>query len=97
MEYACVVWSGAPTQLLSRLDNILVQGMQIATGAPARSNISSLYKETGWQSLETRRHILILKMLYKIINNESANYVKDILLPRLSEVPSSTTKTPSRH
>ena len=47
MEYACVVWSGAPTQLLSRLDNILVQGMRIATGAPARSNISSLYKETG--------------------------------------------------
>ena len=28
-------------------------------------------------------------MLYKIINNESANYMKDILLPRLSEVPSS--------
>ena len=51
------------------------------------SNISSLYKETGWQSLEIHRHILTLKMLYKIINNESANYLKDILLPKLSEVP----------
>ena len=36
MEYACVVWSGAPIQLLAKLDNILVQGMRIATGAPAR-------------------------------------------------------------
>ena len=57
MEYGCVVWSGVPIQLIAKLDDILVQGMQIATGAPARSNISSLYKETGWQSLETRRHI----------------------------------------
>ena len=61
--------------------------MRIVTGAPARSNISSLYNETGWQSLSTRREILTLKMLYKTINGQSSSYLKEILLPRLSTIP----------
>ena len=61
--------------------------MRIVTGAPARSNISSLYNETGWQSLSTCREILTLKMLYKTINGQSSSYLKEILLPRLSTIP----------
>ena len=40
MEYGDIVWSGAPTSLLARLDHLVVEAMRLITGAPARSNIA---------------------------------------------------------
>ena len=53
MEYGDIVWSGAPTSLLAKLDHLVVEAMRLITGAPARSNIASLYREMGWQLLST--------------------------------------------
>ena len=51
MEYADIVWSGVPFSLLFKLDHVVVEAIRLITGAPARSNIPNLYKETGWQLL----------------------------------------------
>ena len=74
MEYADIVWSGAPISLLSKLDQIVVKAMRPITGAPARSNIDILYKETGWPLLSKRHEIYKLKM-YKITNNLAPQYL----------------------
>ena len=66
LEYADIIWSGAPQHLLSKLDYILTnKAMRIITGTPARSSISALYNETGWLSLSKRRAIHVLKMMFK--------------------------------
>ena len=49
IEYADIVWSGAPFSLLAKFDNVIVEAMRLITGAPARSNIANLYQESGWQ------------------------------------------------
>ena len=81
MEYADIVWSGAPISLLSKLGHIVVEAMRLITGAPARSNTANLYKETGWQLLSKRCEIHILKKMYKIATNPAPLYLADILPP----------------
>ena len=51
MDYADVIWAGAPISVLSKLDHILVEAMRAVTGVPARSNISNFFQETGWTTL----------------------------------------------
>ena len=65
MDYADIVWSGAPFSLLAKLDQIVVEAMRLIKGAPARSNIDNLYKETAWPLLSKRHEIHSLKMMYK--------------------------------
>ena len=90
MEYADAVWAGAPFSVLSKLDHLVVEAMRIVTGAPARSNISKLYEETGWTPLATRREIHILKTVYKISNDMCPAYLNDILPKVLKDHPTHT-------
>ena len=83
MEYADIVWSGAPFSLLAKFDHVVVEAMGLITGGPARSNIANLYKET----LSKRCEIHISKMMYKITNNLAPQYLSDILPPQIKEIP----------
>ena len=87
MEYGDIVWSGAPTSLLAKLDHLVVEAMRRITGAPARSNIASLYREMGWQLLSTRREIHILRMMYKISTDLAPSYLADILTTKITQIP----------
>ena len=87
MEYGDIVWSGAPTSLLVKLDHLVVEAMRLITGAPARSNIASLYREMGWQLLSTRREIHILRMMYKISTGLAPSYLADILATKITQMP----------
>ena len=49
MEYAIQVWGDTYESDINKLEQIHVDGMQLVTGATARSNIANLYKETAWQ------------------------------------------------
>ena len=87
MEYADIIWSGAPQHLLSKLDFITNEAMRIVTGAPARSSISALYNETGWLSLSKRREIHVLKMMFKVANNLCPSYLSNIVPSIIRELP----------
>ena len=91
MEYADIIWAGAPISVLSKLDHIVAEAMRAVTGAPARSNTSNLYKETGWIPLATRREkIHVLKMVFKISNNFCPTYLNNILPGIIREYPMQT-------
>ena len=90
MEYADVIWAGAPISVLSKLDHILVEAMRAVTGAPARSNISNLFQETGWTTLTVRREVHTLKMIFKISNNICPIYLNNILPPVITDYPTNT-------
>ena len=87
MEYGDIVWSGAPASLLAKLDHLVVEAMRHITGAPAISNIATLYREMGWQLLSTRRKINILRMMYKISTGLVPNYLVDILATKITQMP----------
>ena len=87
VEYADIIWSGAPQHLLSKLDYITNEAMRIVTGAPARSSISALYNETGWLSLSKRREIHVLKMMFKVANNLCPSYLSNIVPSIIRELP----------
>ena len=84
MKYGDIV---APTSLLVKLDHLVVEAMRLITGAPARSNIASLYREMGWQLLSTRREIHILRMMYKISTDLAPSYLADILTTNITQIP----------
>ena len=87
MEYGDLVWSGAPTSILAKLDHLVVEAMRLITGTPARSNIASLYREMGWQLLPTRCEIHILRMMYKISTGLAPSYLVDILATKITQMP----------
>ena len=85
MEYGDIVWSGAPTSLLAKLNHLVVEAMRLITGAPARSNIASLYRETGWQLLSRRWDIHILRIMYKISTDLAPSYLADLLATKITD------------
>jgi len=86
IEYADVVWAGAYFTDLVKLDKLQVDAMRLVTGCTKRSNIANLYKDCNWESLNIRRDKHILKMIYKIMNNQAPNYLKNIIPNRKFEV-----------
>lgn len=86
LEYSSVVWAGAHCTNLIKLDKIQVDALRIVTGCTERSNIANLYKDCDWDSLEKRRENHILKMIYKIINDQAPLYLKEILPKKISEI-----------
>ena len=54
MDYASVVWGDIYDVDIQKLNKIQVDGMRLITGATERSNIQSLYNETGFNDTQTR-------------------------------------------
>ena len=60
--------------------------MRIVTGCTRKSNIANLYKDCGWESLNSRRDKHILKMFYRIVNGQAPKYLIDILPPKVMDI-----------
>ena len=59
----------------------------IVTGLPVFSSRRSLYLETGWETLAERRKTKQkLILMYKIIKNETPNYLNDLLPSLVNDV-----------
>ena len=85
LEYGNVVWIGANDSQLSRLNKIEIKALRITCGATNRSNINLLYKDTQWQSLDSRRKFHGLKMLFKMINGLCPTYLSELLPRKVQE------------
>ena len=73
------IWVGSFDSHLLKLEQIIVDGMRLVTGATARSNIANLYADTSWQTFSERRDYAMLVMLYKIKAGSVPDYLSDIL------------------
>ena len=81
MEYAIVVWGGTYDSDILKLEKIHIDAMRLVTGATAKSNIASLYKDTGWSAFNQRKETSILVMFYKIKNGQAPEYLQNLLPP----------------
>ena len=55
MFYGIEIWGGSFDSHLLKLEQIIVDGMRLVTGATATSNIANLYADTSWQTFSERR------------------------------------------
>ena len=79
MYYAIEVWGGSFDSHLLKLEQVIIDGMRLVSGATARSNISNLYLETSWKSFTDKRNDAMLCMLYKMKNGIVPNYLAELL------------------
>ena len=86
LEYASELWDGCNQTDADRLEKIQLNAARIVTGLPFFSSLSSLYFETGWETLADRRKSKKLNLMYKIINNDSPSYLVDLLPYRVQEI-----------
>lgn len=81
LEYSCEVWDSCTVADAVRLEQLQLEAARIDTGLTAYASLSSLYAETGWEKLNTRRKIRKLSLFYNIVNGNTPDYLSD-LLPR---------------
>ena len=68
------------------LESVQYDAARICTGAFWNTNRVSLLSELGWGTLETRRMLVRLNLLFKMINGHVPSYLSMILTPLVSSV-----------
>ena len=78
-EYSDVVFDSCTEHLKSALENLQMRAAQIVTGAKRHTSHTLLYRETGWATLQTRRHMHKLTLLHDIVNKNAPKYLIDLI------------------
>ena len=76
LEYADVVWAGLMGQEQDQLESVQLAAMRTITGAKRGTSHHELYSETGLEHLEERPQNHRLVLLYKIINEETTEVLR---------------------
>ena len=85
MEYASEVWDNCKQIFSDRLEKIQLEAVGIVTGLPSFASIHSIYIETGWEQLKTRREVRKLVLFYKIVNGQVPDYLTELVPPTVAE------------
>ena len=85
LKYVCELWDGWIILDLNKIEHIQQEATIMVTELPKFASIESLYFETGWEPLHSRRHSRKLSLFCKIRNNDSPLYLYDCLVPFISE------------
>ena len=85
LEYASAVWDNCTDQNSDKLELVQKRAARIISGAIIRTPTETIYEELGWSSLKERRKIQRLKMLHKIIKNESPSYLFSAIPQQVQE------------
>ena len=69
LEYASTVWDGCSAIDSDKLEKVQLCAARIVTGLPIFASRESLYSETGWQTLKSRRYVSKMTTMFKICND----------------------------
>ena len=70
------------TKNCNRLEKIQIEAARIVTGLSIYASFDSIYKETGWETLSTRRKVKKLLLFFiKIVNKEAPDYLYELVPP----------------
>jgi hypothetical protein len=81
LEYAAVIFDGSADTHLDRLEAVQRQAALSCTGAYRHTSHEKLLEELGWPPLSTRRKQHRMNLMFKIQNNLSPPYLRDICPP----------------
>jgi hypothetical protein len=84
LEYASEVWDNCGQLNSDRLEKVQLEAARIVTGLPSFASIHSIYIETGWEKLKTRREVRKLVLFYKIVNGQVPDYLAELVPPTVA-------------
>ena len=81
LEYADVVWCNITKYEEDELKKIQLDAARIVTGTTKLVSIENLYKETGWETLSSRRRQHKLTLYYKMTKYLTPAYLSSLPPP----------------
>ena len=93
LEYANVVWNNCTQYESNELEKIQNEAARIVTGATKLTSLQSLYTDTGWESLASRREKHKLILYYKMQHGMTPEYLSSLVPPTVG----STARYPLRN
>ena len=85
LEFSDVIWDNCSYTQKQELEKIQHEAARIVTGCTQFVSLSSLYRELGWSTLESRRKLHKLVLFYKMVNNLVPEYLSSLVTPRVGE------------
>ena len=92
-EYACEVWDNCGIVNVTKLEKLQLEAARIVSGLPIFTELSSIYRELGWETLQERRNRRKLQMFYNLQNSNGPQYLCNLIPPKVQ----STTTYPLRN
>ena len=81
LEYSNVVWDNCTHYESNDMEKIQNEAARIVTGATKLTSLQSLYIETGWERLASRRLKSKLVLFYKMQNEMTPEYLSALAPP----------------
>ena len=81
LEYASVVWNNCTQYGSNELEKIQNGAASIVMGAMKLASFHSLYTDTGWESLTSRRENHKLMLYYKMQHGMTPEYLSSLVPP----------------
>ena len=78
LEYADVVWWNLTKYQEDELEKVQLKAARIVTGTTKLVSHDNLYRETCWETLNSRRKQHKLTLYYKMINNLTPPYLSSL-------------------
>ena len=86
LEYASVVWNNCTQYESNELEKIQNEAARIVTGATKLASLHSLYTDTGWESLASRREKHKLILYYKMQHGMTPEYLSSLVPPTVGSI-----------
>ena len=86
MEYGNYIWDNCFEGDKDRLEDFQLSIARTVTGARKGTSHDLIYNELNWPTLADRRKGVKLKNFYKIINNETPEFLRSLLPKRIRDV-----------
>jgi hypothetical protein len=79
LEYASEVWNSCGHHRNNRLALQQLEAARIATVLTCYTSLDSIYRETGWKKLSTRREVKQICMFYKLNVGSFIEFLCDLI------------------
>ena len=86
LEYASVVWNNCSQYESNELEKIQNEAARIVTDATKLASLHSLYTDTGWESLASRREKHKLILYYKMQHGMTPEYLSSLVPPTVGSI-----------
>ena len=85
LEFSDAVWDNCNYNQKQELEKIQHEAARIVTGCTQLVSLSSLYRELGWSTLESRRKLHKLILFYKMVHNLVPDYLSSLVPAQVGE------------
>ena len=71
LDYCSIVWQECSKEQVQRLERVQNYGMRIILSKPPRTNSEEMRRELKWRTLESRRNMRRLGLMYRCVHRQT--------------------------